>query len=368
MKFDPWNMTLSWDCREDVMGMECEMIHKEEGRIKKKLEPMDCECSFEDYTLHLGVTLVLTVNTSHGEVKEELPYTNPGKEGTAAQNFSCFIYDVEFMNCSWAKGPAAPDDVQYFLYMQLSQHPNGRECPLYVDASGTHVGCHLHDLSGLGSSSYILLNGTSRRTGIQFLDLSLETKEIEVYTVPHNISVTCNASHCNVSWGQPRTFRKMTTWDFLYQLDICRLGDSKNDEEMLIDVPLDLGRKYEFPSPEPRGRHSVRVRWANIRFGPWSAWSAPVHFGSEQQETSPVFLYLAIMLGTLVGAVLLGLLFNRVLGRCRLFPPVPRIRDKWTCTPADQQISWEALTKGAGKGDVEDVLTVQEVTAAHAAP
>lgn len=44
-----------------------------------------------------------------------------GGEGTAAQNFSCFIYNVHFMNCTWAPGRAAPDDVQYFLYIRDSK-------------------------------------------------------------------------------------------------------------------------------------------------------------------------------------------------------------------------------------------------------
>ena len=40
----------------------------------------------------------------------------PGQEGSGAVNFSCVIYDVQLLNCSWAPGPAAPADVQYQLY------------------------------------------------------------------------------------------------------------------------------------------------------------------------------------------------------------------------------------------------------------
>lgn len=39
-----------------------------------------------------------------------------GPEGSAAVGFSCLIYSLHFMNCSWAPGPAAPADVRYRLF------------------------------------------------------------------------------------------------------------------------------------------------------------------------------------------------------------------------------------------------------------
>lgn len=44
----------------------------------------------------------------------------PGPEGSAAVHFSCLIYRLRFMNCSWAPGPMAPADVQYRLYAWTS--------------------------------------------------------------------------------------------------------------------------------------------------------------------------------------------------------------------------------------------------------
>ena len=44
--------------------------------------------------------------------------------------------------------------------------------------SGTHVGCHLRNRSGLTAYSYFLVNGSSRETGIQFFDSLLLLKEI----------------------------------------------------------------------------------------------------------------------------------------------------------------------------------------------
>lgn len=44
----------------------------------------------------------------------------PGREGSGAVNFSCFIYNVRLMNCSWAPGPRAPADVRYQLFWWTS--------------------------------------------------------------------------------------------------------------------------------------------------------------------------------------------------------------------------------------------------------
>lgn len=53
-----------------------------------------------------------------------------------------------------------------------------RECPRYLSDSGTHVGCHLQNISGLSFYSYFLVNGTSQKSGIQFFDSVLMLKEI----------------------------------------------------------------------------------------------------------------------------------------------------------------------------------------------
>uniref|UniRef100_A0ABI7VUM5 Granulocyte-macrophage colony-stimulating factor receptor subunit alpha n=1 Tax=Felis catus TaxID=9685 RepID=A0ABI7VUM5_FELCA len=178
MKFDRRTMELSWDCKENTTYLECVMIHKEKGEIRKKPKNKDCHCNFSHDSLHGGVTFVVKVNSTQGPIPEKLVYANPGGEGTAAQNFSCFIYNVNFMNCTWAKGRAAPDDVQYFLYIQDFKEKRERECPHYVTDSGTHVGCHLHDLSGLTFRNYFLVNGTSRETAVQFFDTILSLKKI----------------------------------------------------------------------------------------------------------------------------------------------------------------------------------------------
>ncbi|KAB1252772.1 Granulocyte-macrophage colony-stimulating factor receptor subunit alpha [Camelus dromedarius] len=359
VKFDPKKMQLTWDCKENTTSGHCVMTHKEKGQIKKQMKR--CQCTFQDNSLHGGVTLTVEVYVNQRPISETLVYTNPGREteGTAAQNFSCLVYNADFMNCTWAKGHAAPDDVQYFLYIRNSTRKGERECPHYLTDAGTNVGCHLQDLSGLTSYNYFLVNGTSRETGIQFFDSILLLKEIERYSPPHNITVNCNESHCLVRWEKPRTRKNWSNREFQYQLDIWRQivvsGDSEN--------------RYNFPSPEPRGTQMVKIRTADARRAHWGDWSQPVQFGSEEPESSLVLVYVLVVLGTLAGGLACGCLFKRFLGSHSLFPPIPRIRDKLKDDhQIDHQILSEKFTCDAEMGDKEEILTVTEVAEAPASP
>lgn len=39
-----------------------------------------------------------------------------GMNETAISNFTCVIFNVSFMNCTWHVGRTATEDTQYFLY------------------------------------------------------------------------------------------------------------------------------------------------------------------------------------------------------------------------------------------------------------
>ncbi|XP_044792616.1 granulocyte-macrophage colony-stimulating factor receptor subunit alpha isoform X4 [Bubalus bubalis] len=379
VKFDPQTTKLTWDCKENSSSGECVLIHKEKGVIKKKVEDNECQCTFQDCSLHGGVTLTVEVHINQRRLSETLVYTNPGGEGTAAQNFSCVIYDADFMNCSWAKGRAAPDDVQYFLYIrsQSDRKRIERECPCYLKDSGTHVGCHLRDLSGLTSYNYFLVNGTSQETGIQFFDSVLLLKEIEQYNPPDNITVHCNESHCLIKWEKPRTRKPLPNREFQYQLDIQRRRDTSSSRSQLVTgltllspkivVFGDSGNRYNFPKPGSKAKHTVKIRTADARKAHWGAWSQPVEFGSEEAESGLVHTYVLVVLGTLVCGLTLGCLFKRFLKSHRLFPPVPQIKDKLNDNhQVDHEMLWEKFTHETGKHEKEEVLTVETVSEAPA--
>ncbi|XP_047393101.1 granulocyte-macrophage colony-stimulating factor receptor subunit alpha-like isoform X3 [Sciurus carolinensis] len=351
-------MRLSWNCLENSTSSRCFLIHKENGKIEHRPRPGDCQCTFRRLSLHGGVTLRVSVAVGQRTLREELLYANPGAEGTAARGFSCVIYRADFMNCSWTQGPAAPSDVQYFLYIGDTERKNETECPHYMQDSGTHRGCHLQDLSALPFNAFFLVNGTSRQAEIQFLDSILSTKEIEQISPPDNVSVACNASHCLVQWDQPRTRAGLSDGDFQYQLGIWRQNAEALSEDPVV-VAGDVQNRYLVPSPGPGARHTLRIRAADARGGAWGAWGPPVDFGSQGPEASLLHVYLLVVLGTLVCALVLGCLFNRFHGLRGLFPPIPQIKDK---VNQNHQMNWEDLATGVGKEDHEEVLVVEEVS------
>ncbi|KAF3815744.1 hypothetical protein GH733_016283 [Mirounga leonina] len=312
MKFDSWRMELSWDCKENATYLECVMIHKENGPIQITPQEKECHCKFSDYSLHDGVTLMVKVNSTQRPIPETLVYTNS-------------------------------------------------------EDSGTHVGCHLDDLSGLAYYNYFLVNGTSQRTGIQFFDSVLSWKKIEIYSPPNNISVHCNKSYCVIRWEKPKTRHKLSNMEFRYQLDIQKQSTKEHSEDQPIEVPGNLENNYSFPSPEPRPKHTVKIRTSDARIQNWGYWSQPTEFGSEETEPSLVPIYALVVLGTLITALILGCLLKRFLASESLFPPIPHIKDKWNDThQPDHQVIWENFTLEMEKGDNEEILTVEEVTVALA--
>nr|XP_027809879.1 granulocyte-macrophage colony-stimulating factor receptor subunit alpha-like isoform X2 [Marmota flaviventris] len=282
LEFDPRTMTLRWSCQENATRATCRLSHREMGDIKVNAEAESCQCTFTRVALHRGATLKVSTTVDGAPVQEELPFSNPGAQGTAARNFSCAIYSAAFMNCTWAPGPAAPSDVQYSLYMRqlkANSESNETECPHYIPDSGTHRGCHLRDISKLKYRTFFLVNGTSRGTEIQFFDLILSTREMEQISPPDNISVQCNASHCVLQWNQPRTKTYLTYLDFQYQLGIRTQNTERaRGDNSVINVSGEVHNVCHLPSPEPRGPHSLRIRAADSRGGPWGHWSRPVEF------------------------------------------------------------------------------------------
>ncbi|XP_036127216.1 granulocyte-macrophage colony-stimulating factor receptor subunit alpha isoform X1 [Molossus molossus] len=357
MKFDPWKMKLTWDCKENTTAIQCGISDEENGPVTKKVKENECHCIFQNSIIHKGSKLLVKVNINQSQIREELIFTNAGENDTAAQNVSCSIYNADFMNCTWAKGRAAPGDVQYFFHIQDFKRGREIECPHYVEDAGIHVGCHLEGASGFSSNIYILVNGTSRTKGIQFFDDVLLLHRIEVYNPPSNITIHCNKSHCLIQWQKPRSRLNLSNREFQYQLDIHRQNSMEHSDHQLVEVSGDLENKYNFPSPQPAARHTVQIRTTNSRLLHWGAWSPPAEFGSEERAPSLAHVYVLVVLGTLVGVQMLCCLLKRLVGR-----PVPQIKDKWTGGHlTDDEIIWEKCTPAEGKGDHEEVLTVEAV-------
>ncbi|XP_023562657.1 granulocyte-macrophage colony-stimulating factor receptor subunit alpha, partial [Octodon degus] len=361
--FNASSRTLSWDCLENAThhlyiydAMDSPAVLNVRGA---------CSCVLKYHLLHKGATFEVHAIVQDRLFRGALQVSNPGPEGSGAQNLTCFIYDASYMNCTWARGPAAPRDTQYFLFIANTRTHRQRECPLYTeDAAGTHTGCHVRDLSGLSFSNYFLVNGTSAETPIQFFDALWSIKRIEWMSPPGNVTVRCNTNHCNVTWTRPRTKTLLTPRDFQYQLDIqsrvsgrarpregrprrtwvCRAGSSGAAEGE------GGGRRTLGTTPGPRrdprpasgpGLHRLPPSPSAVTPARSSCQTAPRHpctpaplglvgaaAGSDAQDSRALSLYVPVVLSTLVCALVLGFLFKRFLGVRGLCPRVPRVKDK----------------------------------------
>ncbi|KFO04711.1 Granulocyte-macrophage colony-stimulating factor receptor subunit alpha, partial [Balearica regulorum gibbericeps] len=146
-----------------------------------------------------------------------------GMNGSAIENFSCVIYNVSFMNCTWQAGRDAPGDTQYFLYWQNSKYADEMECELYIkDETGRNTGCRFQNVKIETEKAYFLVNGSSKDSLIQFYDEYIELYEIEILTPPLNITVNCtrDTTGCIITWQPPRTSHVENAKCFQYEISI----------------------------------------------------------------------------------------------------------------------------------------------------
>nr|XP_020140805.1 granulocyte-macrophage colony-stimulating factor receptor subunit alpha-like [Microcebus murinus] len=204
-----------------------------------------------------------------------------GREGTAAVNFSCLIYAVRFMNCSWAPGPAAPANVRYRLYSWDSADAEEKECVHYLtDSMGTRVGCHFDRLGEPKRTDnyFFLLNGTSKDGAVQFVDFTpFVAVNMERYDPPANLSASFDGSRLVIRWDNPETRFDLASHVLCYELDLQGKGGSpKKDPVFQRGQDRNV---YVVPGSEARTESTVRVRVRHLRNRIWSEWSGALRFG-----------------------------------------------------------------------------------------
>ncbi|NWQ91982.1 CSF2R factor, partial [Burhinus bistriatus] len=146
-----------------------------------------------------------------------------GMNGSAIENFSCVIYNVSLMNCTWQAGRDAPGDTQYFLYWQNSRYDDAMECELYIkDENGRNTGCRFQNVKIEIEKAYFLVNGSSNNSLIQFYDEYIQLYEIEKLMPPSNITVNCDEikSDCIIQWQQPQISHSNKDKCFKYEIII----------------------------------------------------------------------------------------------------------------------------------------------------
>ncbi|XP_060264557.1 granulocyte-macrophage colony-stimulating factor receptor subunit alpha-like isoform X3 [Ovis aries] len=332
LTLDPRKRILSWNSRRTVTQQTCTIATpldpdtSQEPRVRNNDTYF---CWFPNAVLHRGATLTVNATSEGQEFSEELAFNNSGKEGSGAQNLSCVIYNIRLMNCSWTRGPAAPADVRYQLYMWTSLHGNVSECSHYIlDSAGTRVGCHFNEL-GEGHTTddyFFLVNGTSSGTDIPFLDFpSVNGPRLEKYNPPANLTVQDNVSHYVIRWDAPAMRYSLSNSVLCYALDIQKTGSFSKREPVLLS--RQHKNEYRLPSSDARGEHTVRMRVRHVLFQIWSEWSSTHRFGVPEKNFLVASIGLAVGAAVLFGMALM-FLCKRLSLKKKLFPPIPRVKQE----------------------------------------
>lgn len=345
--FDPRTWSLYWECQENITVTSCvatEPLLSEGKPRHRRIRARNCVCQFQPMVLHRGLTLEVNGTINNQPAYRKLNYVNTGLEGSAAENVTCIIRDASIMTCNWRVGPTAPDDVRYFLYFRDASSRGGvaaRECPTYL-GTDAHHGCRVDDLSLLPHRIYIIVTGVSQEAEVRFHDVILNSKLIEQLSPPSDVTVTCNASHCEVTWSRPRTWARLSFRDFHYEVDVQRQDVEPGSWNPMVRISSEEQNHFIFLSPEPRPGHVLRLRAGDVRSERWSDWSPPLTFGCQESRIPTMNLYLLLAAGTLLCTLGLGLLSKRFVRTCELLPRIPEIRDKVT---DNDQVNSEILRK-----------------------
>ncbi|XP_045327868.1 granulocyte-macrophage colony-stimulating factor receptor subunit alpha-like isoform X1 [Leopardus geoffroyi] len=338
MQLDSRKKMLTWTSTRNVSGQECTIDTP--TAYSATVDPQVTEdhtyvCTFPNSVLHRGANLTVNITCEGDVFLQVLTFANPGREGSGAVNFSCLIYNVRFMNCSWAPGPAAPADVKYRLFSWASRHEAESECVHYIlGPTGTRVGCHFDQLGEPQRTDnyFFLVNGTSRETAIPFLDFTpFNAVQIEKYNPPRNITITYNRSHHIIRWEPPEIRFDLSSHMLYYELEIQTPASSAETNRV-----FQRGQDpnvYLMPGAATRAKSAFRVRVRYMYNRLWSEWSPTRRFGLPEQDFS------GALVGPVVGTAALSALVLMFLCK-RCTPGLAGVRGRCVSPGRDAQRPW----------------------------
>lgn len=351
-------MELSWESSRNFSKYRCTIMNTDmEDRGEEVNSPL---CSFPVelyFPLHKGV--FFTIEVPNTNISKQCTFLPGGMNGSAIENFSCVIYNIFLMNCTWQAGRHAPADTQYFLYWQNSRDEEEMECELYIkDENCRNTGCIFQNVSIGTEKAYFLVNGSSKDSLIQFYDEYIDLYKIEILTAPLNVTAHCtrDSAGCIITWHPPLTSHVEKAKCFQYEISIQNKDEPK-EEKRLSHVRND---RYEFQNYNEKKRYILKIRagGANCLVSSnWGEWSEPIEFGQGNDYFIFVILFL-IALGTISITLLQYCLFKRYCSYKSLFPPIPQPRDKFNVlTDEDIQTGYVNLPT---KSHTEEITTVEE--------
>ncbi|XP_074848407.1 granulocyte-macrophage colony-stimulating factor receptor subunit alpha-like isoform X2 [Carettochelys insculpta] len=349
-------LELTWDSSVTGIDYSCYM-NASLRYIEKKVS--DQTCIFEIHQgkpIHKGALFGVKGVYNHTLYTEEIRFTPQGMNGTSVENFSCVIYNISFMNCTWNVGRDAPEDTQYFLFLQYTREEDALPCPHYMrDALGRHIACSFQNVTIVSKNVYFLVNGSSKESEIQFYDKYIKLHEIEELPPPLNITVNCSEdrTQCIVQWERPQLshLKGHKNDCFNYQIEI---QNKKTD----VRAPY-----YIFESYHRGKKYTLQIRAkgnACLISEEWGEWSEPIEFDDAVLEY-PIILLL-IALGVTLVALFLFFLCKRFCNFKKMFSPVPQPK-KWfdEFQEPDKNIK-ELMALPPTKCETEEITTVEEIS------
>ncbi|XP_074015470.1 granulocyte-macrophage colony-stimulating factor receptor subunit alpha-like [Numenius arquata] len=351
-------MELSWESSKNFSTYKCTVMDKNTENAKKEVNSSLCRFAAEHYILHEGLLFIIEVPNTN--ISKTCTFIPEGVNGSAIENFSCVIYNVSLMNCTWQAGREAPGDTQYFLYWQYSRYDDAMECKLYIkDKNGRNIGCRFENVTT--ENAYFLVNGSSKDSRIQFYDEHIQLYRIEILTPPLNVTVKCTTdSSCIITWQQPLTSHKKKGKCFEYEIRIQNKDEPKEGKK---DPPVTVrNNTYRFQNYNEKKKYilKIRARGKNCLVSlNWGEWSEPIEFGQGKDYFIFVILFL-VAFGTVSVMLIPYCLFKRYCSFKSIFSPIPQPKDKFNASnDEDMQTEYVNLPK---KSWTEEITIVEEMT------
>ncbi|XP_074463719.1 granulocyte-macrophage colony-stimulating factor receptor subunit alpha-like isoform X2 [Larus michahellis] len=265
-------------------------------------------------------------------------YVPQGMNSSAIENFSCVIYNVSLMNCTWQAGRNAPEDTQYFLYWQYSRYDDAMECELYIkDENGRNTGCRFQNVTiQTAVDAYFLVNGSSNGSLIQFYNKYIKLYKIEKLMPPSNITVNCDEikNDCIIQWQRPQISHSNKDKCFKYEI-IIKYKDNPEGKIKYTSIQ-EGGNSHIFERSNTRKKYLLKMRTAGgacLVSSAWGDWSPPVEFGSEEIISSSVRILLVVAIATLVVAIIAILFYKRTGCWKAAFPEIPEPKNAFHGLP-----------------------------------
>ncbi|XP_068121736.1 granulocyte-macrophage colony-stimulating factor receptor subunit alpha-like [Hyperolius riggenbachi] len=318
IRLSPGFITVTWDCNKTkaVEDNTYEMQYNTSHNIKLNFS----ECFYEEYIpkemctpIHNG----LNVTIEDKNISRIYKVVPEGKENTAADNFSCIIYNVSIINCSWTAGKEAPQDTQYSLVFR--NKTNNVSCRDYqLDSFRRQVGCVLrHPDINFDKRIYVELVGSSNQASVRFFDAIWKLNDKVILDPPQNIKTKYTSDGLIITWDRPETHTDQKEICFQYSININGKVENTSTKRYYLTKNMPLNEKAMV---------SLRVKWTSRCSSNenWSSWSKLHEAVPDSTGFTQNHLLIVLGLVTAVGLLVAIFLCHRFQIWKRLFPKVPQ--------------------------------------------